>query len=104
MQEICTKLKEAIFYFVKIGEDIAGDNPEFATDMENACAEAKAAATGIGSLADLTAKKEEEMASNDRVDIIRAARAVLAAVTRVLIITDMVVVKRLINAARKVSV
>lgn len=103
MQEICTKLKEAIFYFVKIGEDISANNPEFATDMGAACSEAKAAATMIGSLADLSAKREEDIASDDRVDIIRAARAVLAAVTRVLIITDMVVVKRLLNAARKVD-
>ena len=104
MQEICTKLKEAIFYFVKIGEDISANNPEFATDMGAACSEAKAAATMIGSLADLSAKREEDIASDDRVDIIRAARAVLAAVTRLLIITDMVVVKRLLNAARKVSI
>lgn len=88
---------------MKIGEEIAGDNPEFAPDMSEACTEAKAAANMIGSLTDLPMNIEGQTTPNDKAGIIRAARALLAAVTRVLIITDMVVVKRLINAARKVS-
>ncbi len=103
MQDICTKLREAILYFVKIGEEIASENPEFAADMSEACIEAKEAASMLSSLTDIPINSEGDTAVSDRTNIIRAARALLAAVTRVLVITDMVVVKRLINAARKVS-
>jgi hypothetical protein len=97
------KLREAILYFVKIGEEIASENPEFAADMSKACIEAKEAASMMSSLTDIPMNNEGDTAVTDRANIIRAARALLAAVTRVLIITDMVVVKRLITAARKVD-
>lgn len=103
LQEICTRLREAILHFVRIGEEIASENPEFAADMSEACIEAKEAAIMMGSLTDLPVNSEGDTTPTDRANIIRAARALLAAVTRVLIITDMVVVKRLITAARKVS-
>ena len=103
LQDVCTKLKEAILYFVKIGEEIASENPEFAADMSEACIEAKEAASMMSSLTDIPVTGEGDTTVSDRANIIRAARAVLAAVTRVLIITDMVVVQRLISAARKVG-
>lgn len=103
LQDICMKLREAILYFVKIGEEIASENPEFAADMSKACIEAKEAASMMSSLTDIPMNNEGDTAVTDRANIIRAARALLAAVTRVLIITDMVVVKRLITAARKVD-
>ena len=103
LQDICAKLKGAILQFVKIGEELASENPEFAADMSEACIEAKEAAAMIGSLTDIPVNSEGNTSASDRANIIRAARALLAAVTRVLVITDMVVVKRLITAARKVG-
>lgn len=88
---------------MKIGEDIASENPEFAADMNDACTDAKEAASMMSSLTDIPVSGEGDPSIGDRANIIRAARAVLAAVTRVLIITDMVVVNRLIAAARKVG-
>ena len=71
--------------------------------MSEACLEAKEAASMMSSLTDIPVNSEGDTTAADRGNIIRAARALLAAVTRVLVITDMVVVKRLINAARKVG-
>lgn len=71
--------------------------------MGEACIEAKAAASMMSSLTDIPINDQGDSALTERANIIRAARALLAAVTRVLIITDMVVVKRLIAAARKVG-
>ena len=103
LQDVCTKLREAILHFVKIGEEIASENTEFVADMSEACTEAKEAASMLSSLTDIPVNSDGETAVADRANIIRAARALLAAITRVLIITDMVAVKRLIYAARKVS-
>ena len=69
--------------------------------MSEACIEAKEAASMLSSLTDIPVNSEGDTAVTDRGNI-RAARSLLASVTRVLVITDMVVVKRLINAARKV--
>lgn len=98
LKSVCSKLHEAVLQFVTVGEEIADENPEYSSDLLNACGEAKDAVTTLSD----APVNEGDSDGEKRASIVRAARSLLASVTRVIIINDMVAVKALISAARKV--
>ncbi|XP_063225044.1 alpha-catulin isoform X2 [Bacillus rossius redtenbacheri] len=89
----------AVERFVTVGETIADDNPEIKVDMYEACKEARAAGSAIEKLCE--AALEDSL--TDRGAVVRAARCLLASVTRVLLLADIVVVKQLLLAKDKVA-
>lgn len=92
--------------FVNVGEQIAEENEDVANEMWEACEEAKKSGQAI---LNLTSSAGESTSGDDGVNVtdktgmVRAARSLLSAVTRVLIIADSVVVKRLLKAVKKVK-
>lgn len=90
--------------FVAVGEAIADDNPEIRAEMCDACKDARAAGTLIEQLCDTTQADSGQLRSYaDKSCMVRAARALLSSVTRVLLIADTVVVKQLISSKDRVS-
>ncbi|XP_064072355.1 alpha-catulin isoform X1 [Vanessa tameamea] len=83
----------AVERFVAVGETIADDNPDVRHSMVLACKEARAAGRAI----------ERVCAGADGAGMVSAARALLASVTRVLLLADMVVVRQLLLAKDKVA-
>jgi len=80
-----------MFFFQ--GETIGNENPEIKSDLLDACREVRAAGESIKHLTCIT----------DRQAMIQAARSLLSAVTRVLLLADMVVVKQIINIKKQVE-
>ncbi|XP_055705579.1 alpha-catulin isoform X1 [Phlebotomus papatasi] len=98
----------AVERFVTVGETIADDNPEIKQDMYDACKEARAAGSSIERLCEITATDPlgyppPDGPLSDRSAMIRAARALLSSVTRVLLLADIVVVKQLLLAKDRVA-
>ncbi|XP_060520875.1 alpha-catulin isoform X2 [Cylas formicarius] len=89
----------AVERFVTVGETIADDYSEVRQGMYDACKEARQAGGAIEQICEET---NEEIAF-DRSLLIRAARCLLSAITRVLLLADIVVVKQLLLAKDKVS-
>ncbi|XP_072944388.1 alpha-catulin [Epargyreus clarus] len=83
----------AVERFVAVGETIADDNPDVRHSMVLACKEARAAGRAI----------ERVCAGGDGAGMVSAARTLLAYVTRVLLLADMVVVRQLLLAKDKVA-
>ncbi|XP_048489076.1 alpha-catulin isoform X2 [Plutella xylostella] len=86
----------AVERFVAVGENIADDNPDVRHSMVLACKEARAAGRAIERVC-------VGAAAGDGGGMVPAARALLAAVTRVLLLADMVVVRQLLLAKDKVA-
>lgn len=95
----------AVERFVAVGEAIADDHPEIRQDMYDACREAHMAGMAIAKLTDM--RWDEQTARvvgiTDKSAMIKAARSLLAAVTRVLVLADRVVVKQLLQVQDKVA-
>ena len=90
--------------FVAVGEALADDNPEIRAEMCDACKDARAAGTLIEQLCDTSQTDGGQLRSYaDKSCMVRAARALLSSVTRVLLIADTVVVKQLISSKDRVS-
>lgn len=118
--------------FTMVGERIAEDNPEIRTEMFDACKDARASGSLIEQLCSIMApslrgqpqqhpqqptppdmsldpidpyrRSPSEMRSyTDRAAMFRSARALLAAVTRVLLVADSVVVKQIVASNDRVS-
>ncbi|KAK6624674.1 hypothetical protein RUM44_011533 [Polyplax serrata] len=87
----------AVERFVTVGETIGDGNSEIKLDMYEACKEAREAGAGIEKLCEM------EECLTERGAVVRAARALLASVTRVLLLADIVVVKQLLLAKDKVA-
>ncbi|CAB0042563.1 unnamed protein product, partial [Trichogramma brassicae] len=89
----------AVERFVTVAETIADDNPDVKQDMYEACKEARVAGSTIEKLCEC-AIDETLM---DREAVVRAAKGLLGAVTRVLLLADITVVKQLLMAKDKVA-
>uniref|UniRef100_A0A6M2DDD1 Putative alpha-catenin n=1 Tax=Xenopsylla cheopis TaxID=163159 RepID=A0A6M2DDD1_XENCH len=89
----------AVERFVTVGETIADDNTEIKRDMYEACKEAREAGGSIERLCQLASSEP----LGDRGAVVSAARNLLSAVTRVLLLADIVVVKQLLLAKDKVA-
>ena len=101
--EIGKVVAEAVERFVRVGEQIAVGNEDVAAEMREACEEAKNSGQAILNLTSSANDGEEFVKGAEKNGMVRAARSLLSAVTRVLIIADSVVVKRLLKAVRKVK-
>ncbi|XP_041375020.1 alpha-catulin-like [Gigantopelta aegis] len=91
----------AVERFTTVGDSIACENPEIQSEMCEACQEARAAGASIHRLtaADHTS---DQKAIADKTAMVRAARQLLSAITKVLLLADRVVVKQLLTAKEKV--
>ncbi|XP_071103440.1 alpha-catulin-like isoform X1 [Haliotis cracherodii] len=93
----------AVERFTTVGESIAVENPEIRDDMCEACQEARIAGSSIQTL---TASEQPNdgtpKAVADKTAMVRAARQLLSAITKVLLLADRVVVKQLLMAKDKV--
>ncbi|CAH1372104.1 unnamed protein product [Tenebrio molitor] len=89
----------AVERFVTVGEAIADDYPEVRQGMYEACKEARQAGGAIEHICEET----DEEVLPDRGTLVRASRCLLGAITRVLLLADIVVVKQLLLAKDKVS-
>ncbi|XP_048777527.1 alpha-catulin-like isoform X2 [Ostrea edulis] len=94
----------AVERFVSVGQTIAEENPEIYTDMCQACAEARSAGTSIQHLTsvDVTSHRNSKQFA-EKSAMVRAARQLLSAVTKVLLLADKVIVKQLLISKDKVS-
>ena len=95
----------AVDRFVSVGEQIAEENEDVAGEMREACEEAKKSGEAIFNLTSTAVDvgSDDGVNAADKNGMVRAARSLLSAVTRVLIIADSVVVKRLLKAVKKVK-
>lgn len=105
IQEIGKVVAFAVERFVSVGEQIALENEDVADEMREACEEAKKSGQTIFNLTSFAGDPFDDGVPNstDKSGMVRAARSLLSAVTRVLIIADSVVVKRLLTAVKKVK-
>ena len=105
IQEIGKVVAFAVERFVSVGEQIALENEDVADEMREACEEAKKSGQTIFNLTSSAGDSFDDGVPNstDKTGMVRAARSLLSAVTRVLIIADSVVVKRLLTAVKKVK-
>ncbi|XP_067120821.1 alpha-catulin-like isoform X1 [Centruroides vittatus] len=95
----------AVDRFVSIGEAIAEDNPEIKIDMYEVCRDARAAGAMIEQLCEIYhLESRHSCPIADKHQMVRAARSLLSSVTRVLLLTDTVVVKQLLGAKDRVSI
>ena len=95
-------VENAVQKFVDVGEQIASENSDIASEMLESCEEAKKAGRTISSLTSVNTVKDSEPNSSEKSELVRAARSLLSAVTKVLILADSVMIKRLVLAAKKV--
>lgn len=104
IHEIGKVVAFAVDRFVSVGEQIAEENEDVASEMRNACEEAKKSGQAIFDLTSTAGDVvgDDGVNAADKSGMVRAARSLLSAVTRVLIIADSVVVKRLLKAVKKV--
>ena len=105
IQEIGKVVAFAVERFVSVGEQIALENEDVADEMREACEEAKKSGQTIFNLTSSARDSFDDGVPNstDKSGMVRAARSLLSAVTRVLIIADSIVVKRLLTAVKKVK-
>ena len=107
IHEIGKVVALAVERFVSVGEQIASENEDVAEEMRMACEEAKKSGQTIFTLTSFTGDSingDGVPNGTDKTNMVRAARSLLSAVTRVLIIADSVVVKRLLAAVKKVRI
>ncbi|KAL3854374.1 hypothetical protein ACJMK2_013646, partial [Sinanodonta woodiana] len=102
------RVGEAVSYaverFVTVGESIADENPDIREDMCEACWEARQAGTSIHRLTDISQTTNDGMPKTfaEKTAMVRSARQLLSAITRVLLIADKVIVKQILNSKEKV--
>ncbi|CAF3396536.1 unnamed protein product [Rotaria sp. Silwood1] len=93
----------AVERFVSVGESIGNENPEIKSDLIDACREARIAGEGIKRI---TCVENDALGKpicvTDRQSMVQAARGLLTAVTRVLLLADIVIVKQIISVKKKV--
>lgn len=97
-------VENAVQKFVDVGQQIALENPELASEMLESCEEAKVAGQTISSLTSGNTEESSEPNSMtmEKSELVNSARSLLSAITKVLILADSVMVKRLVYAAKKV--
>lgn len=105
IHEIGKVVSFAVDRFVNVGEQIASENEDVADEMREACEEAKSSGETIFNLTTSAGDSIDDgvPSAAEKSGMVRAARSLLSAVTRVLIIADSVVVKRLLKAVKKVK-
>ncbi|XP_052829405.1 alpha-catulin isoform X1 [Octopus bimaculoides] len=96
-------VNRAVGKFVSVGESIAEENPEIKNEMCEACQEARQAGVSIQKLtATPDGNSGQSKTIKEKTAMVRAARQLLSAITRVLLLADKVVVKQLLAAKDRV--
>ncbi|XP_013408473.1 alpha-catulin isoform X2 [Lingula anatina] len=94
----------AVERFVTVGEAIAAENTEIKNEMCEACKEACLAGAAIQQLTDIAVDETGQPRSlTEKTSMVRAARQLLSAITRVLILADRVVIKQIVDTKEKVT-
>ncbi|KAH8272830.1 hypothetical protein KR018_001993, partial [Drosophila ironensis] len=101
-------LNIAVERFITIGEIIAEENIDIKGDMYEAAKEARDAGKSIERLCDISPLSGMELRHHieplkDYGAIILAARSLLSSVTRILLLVDIIVVKKLLTAKKRAS-
>ncbi|CAF0862489.1 unnamed protein product [Didymodactylos carnosus] len=93
----------AVERFVSVGEAIAIENPDIKVDLLEACQESRNAGEAIQRITCVEYDNSgKPVCVTNRQSMIQAARGLLSAVTKVLLLADMIVVKQIINVKKKV--
>lgn len=98
---LVNEIVAAIDKLIKVGQDIAKDFPDIAEEMNAACQDTKNAGEVMGW--DSKTFANDPHSNEKRSSMVKAARALLSAVTRLLCIADMADVYRLLASLRLVE-
>nr|XP_006818860.1 PREDICTED: alpha-catulin-like [Saccoglossus kowalevskii] len=102
--EVGKAVNIAVNRFTAVGKAIANDNPDIKDEMVDACKEATTAGQNIAKLTNIQYDDSgQPMNFTEKSSMVRAARGLLSAVTKVLLLADRVVVKQLLKAKDKVD-
>lgn len=98
---LVSTMERAIEIFISKGQEIAAENPTMASELEAAIADV----TKTGQYMSLVSRRfvADPCSNARRIDIVKAARPLLLAVTRLLIVADMIDVQRLLNSLKIVE-
>ncbi|XP_028414979.1 catenin alpha-2-like [Dendronephthya gigantea] len=99
--QLVREIVAAIDKLIQVGQDIADDFPEIADEMLKACRDTKNAGELMG--VDSKTFANDPHSNEKRNDMIKSARALLSAVTRLLCIADMADVYRLLASLKLVE-
>ncbi|XP_035660712.1 alpha-catulin-like isoform X2 [Branchiostoma floridae] len=103
VQRVGEAVSFAVDRFVTVGQAIGDQNKEIKQEMYDACLEARTAGDSIATITNVQyIHGDEELLFNDKSQMVRAARALLSSVTKVLMVADKVMVKQLLCAKDKV--
>lgn len=94
-------MERAIEVFIQKGQEIASENPNLAHELHAAIEDIRTTGKQMSMVSRVFA--EDPCSSAKRADIIKAARPLLLAVTRLLIVADMIDVQRLLNSLKVVE-
>ncbi|XP_066263929.1 alpha-catulin-like isoform X1 [Branchiostoma lanceolatum] len=103
VQRVGEAVSFAVDRFVTVGQAIGDQNQDIKQEMYDACQEARAAGDSIATITNVQYQQgDDELLFKDKSQMVRAARALLSSVTKVLMVADKVMVKQLLCAKDKV--
>ncbi|XP_005101953.1 alpha-catulin isoform X2 [Aplysia californica] len=103
LERVGLAVGSAVDRFVSVGQSIAEENPDIKADMCFACHDARSAGSTIQALTTVRQTGEEGMVPPaDKTAMVRAARQLLSAITKVLLLADRIVVKQLLLSKDRV--
>ncbi|XP_059141876.1 alpha-catulin-like [Physella acuta] len=99
LERVGLAVSSAVDRFVSVGQSIAEENLDIKADMCLACHDARIAGETIQRL---TSCHRDETVTTEKTAMVRAARQLLSAITKVLLLADRIVVKQLLLSKEKV--
>lgn len=93
---LVSTMEKAIEKFVKTGQEIAAENPDMANEFNAAIDDVRRTGTHMSHVSRIFA--DNPCSAPKRTDIIKGARQLLLAVTRLFVVADMIDVQRLLNS------
>ncbi|XP_070185642.1 alpha-catulin-like isoform X2 [Littorina saxatilis] len=106
LERVGQAVNMAVGRFVAVGDSIVEDHPELRQEMEEACHEARSAGENIQLQTAVGGQAAEASTSSrvaaDKTAMVRAARQLLSAITKVLLLADRIVIKTLIASKDRV--
>ncbi|XP_071941893.1 alpha-catulin-like [Antedon mediterranea] len=104
IERVGQAVRLAVSKFVSVGEALGKENLDIQDELHEACSEAQVAGNNIARLTDTNSwLASTTQNSTDKNSMIKAARGLLSAVTKVLLLADRVVIKQIIVAEQKVK-
>ncbi|BFZ21985.1 hypothetical protein BsWGS_25024 [Bradybaena similaris] len=103
LERVGVAVSSAVDRFVSVGQSLAEENLDIKADMCLACHDARMAGSAIQRLTCLRPHPDDITSSTaDKTAMVRAARQLLSAITKVLLLADRIVVKQLLSSKDKV--